>query len=84
MDANASRPTVLDILSDYWRLLPTYQGIQLDDLEVERIVYGIFPTYKSAPVKPEFDRVIQIGDAGGLQSPLSFGGVAALTRHMSR
>lgn len=26
----------------------------------------------------------QVGDASGIQSPLSFGGFGALTRHMSR
>ncbi len=29
-------------------------------------------------------RIIQIGDASGLQSPLSFGGFGALTRHLAR
>lgn len=29
-------------------------------------------------------RVLQIGDASGIQSPLSFGGFGALTRHLRR
>lgn len=29
-------------------------------------------------------RVLQIGDASGIQSPLSFGGFGALTRHLGR
>ena len=29
-------------------------------------------------------RVLQVGDASGIQSPLSFGGFGALTRHLSR
>lgn len=29
-------------------------------------------------------RVLQIGDASGIQSPLSFGGFGALTRHIKR
>ena len=30
------------------------------------------------------DRVLQIGDASGIQSPLSFGGFGALMRHARR
>jgi hypothetical protein len=31
-----------------------------------------------------FCRILQIGDASGIQSPLSFGGFGALTRHLQR
>ncbi len=37
-----------------------------------------------SPLKPAWDRVLQIGDASGIQSPLSFGGFGALTRHLPR
>lgn len=60
------------------------QGISLDQVEPLRILFGWFPTYKDSPMKTPFDRVLQIGDASGIQSPLSFGGFGAMARHLSR
>lgn len=37
-----------------------------------------------SPLEPQWDRVMQVGDASGIQSPLSFGGFGALTRHLGR
>eukprot|EP00898_Chlorokybus_atmophyticus_P001090 jgi/Chlat1/1982/Chrsp158S00127 len=56
----------------------------LEKLEVLRVLFGFFGTYRSSPLRPNFDRVIQAGDASGIQSPLSFGGFGALARHLSR
>jgi len=56
----------------------------LSTLSFERLLFGVFPTYRDSPLKPGFDRVLQVGDASGLQSPLSFGGLAALSRHLPR
>ncbi|KAL0405334.1 UNVERIFIED_CONTAM: hypothetical protein Slati_3847300, partial [Sesamum latifolium] len=60
------------------------QGVSLDDLEVLRVIYGIFPTYRDSPLPAAFDRVLQFGDASGIQSPVSFGGFGSLTRHLGR
>eukprot|EP00887_Chlorella_sp_A99_P007402 scaffold2.g7402.t1 len=67
------------------------QGVALEDMEVRRILFGTFFTFRDIPLRPAFDRVIQarrqqqgVGDAGGLQSPLSFGGFASLARHLAR
>jgi flavin-dependent dehydrogenase len=84
MDLAAERPSVLEIMNDYWRLLPTYQGVDLDRLELRRVLFGLFVSYKDSPLPVAFDRVMQVGDAGGLQSPLSFGGFGAITRHINR
>jgi len=65
-------------------LLPAYQGVDLDALELQRVLFGLFVSYKDSPLPVRFDRVMQVGDAGGLQSPLSFGGFGAITRHMGR
>ena len=35
-------------------------------------------------MKPDWSRLIAVGDASGIQSPLSFGGFGALTRHLGR
>ena len=58
--------------------------VKLEDLEVLRILFGFFPTYRDSPLRPPAARVLQIGDASGVQSPLSFGGFGALTRHLGR
>ena len=39
---------------------------------------------RDSPLRPPSDRVLQIGDASGVQSPLSFGGFGAMTRHLAR
>jgi hypothetical protein len=64
--------------------MPEYQCVNLDDLTPERILFGFFPTFRDSPLKPQFDRVLAVGDASGIQSPLSFGGFGALTRHIKR
>jgi flavin-dependent dehydrogenase len=84
MDAKPERPSVAEIFDDYWELLPRYQGIDVDDLEFQRILYGVFPTYRSSPIQSPFHRILAVGDASGIQSPLSFGGFGSLTRHMER
>eukprot|EP00873_Tetraselmis_striata_P045663 jgi/Tetstr1/465927/TSEL_010541.t1 len=84
LDAEPHRPSLEALFEDYWRLMPEYQGVELDDLEVQRLVFGFFPTFRNSPLQPGWDRILQVGDASGIQSPLSFGGFGALTRHMSR
>ena len=42
------------------------------------------PHCRASPLQPQFGRVLQIGDASGIQSPLSFGGFGALSRHLPR
>lgn len=87
MDANAKRISLFDLMEDYWKLLPIYQPSIKNpetDLDIKRILFAYFPTYRDAPLKPAYSRVLAVGDASGIQSPLSFGGFGALTRHLSR
>lgn len=84
MDAHPDRPSVRELFDDYWELLPKYQGLAAEDQQLLRVLYGLFLTYKDSPLRPGFDRVLQIGDASGIQSPLSFGGFVCLTRHIGR
>jgi hypothetical protein len=46
MDASPQRPSIEEILDDYWELLPRYQGVQVQDLDFKRVLYGMFPTYR--------------------------------------
>lgn len=84
LDATPNRPSFEQMLEDYWDLMPPYQGIKLEDVEILRVLFGLFPTYQSSPLPAAFDRILQVGDASGIQSPISFGGFAAITRHLSR
>lgn len=84
LDADPMRPSLVSLMDDYWKLMPSYQGVEIDDLEPQRILFGFFPTYRASPLTPGWDRILQVGDASGIQSPLSFGGFGALTRHLHR
>ncbi|KAF7815389.1 lycopene beta/epsilon cyclase [Senna tora] len=77
-------PKLEELLEEYWDLMPEYQGVSLDNLEILRVIYGIFPTYRESPLQAAFSRVLQFGDASGIQSPVSFGGFGSLTRHLGR
>ncbi|GAX28670.1 hypothetical protein FisN_33Hh056 [Fistulifera solaris] len=87
LDADSTRPSLESIMEDYWSLLPIYQpSIQNpdEDLDFKRVLFAYFPTYRDSPLKPQWNRILAVGDASGIQSPLSFGGFGALTRHLSR
>jgi len=87
MDADANRPSLESFMEDYWDQLPQYQPSIKDpehDLDVQRVLFAFFPTYKDSPLKPQWSRILAVGDASGVQSPLSFGGFGALTRHLGR
>ncbi len=87
MDASEGRPSLSTLMDDYWKQLPIYQPSITDvetDLDVKRVLFAYFPTYKDSPLQPEYSRILAVGDASGIQSPLSFGGFGALTRHLER
>jgi len=87
MDAEEARPSLTSLMEDYWKLLPIYQPSISDverDLDVKRVLFAFFPTYRDSPLAPKWSRILAVGDASGIQSPLSFGGFGALTRHLDR
>jgi lycopene cyclase CruP len=71
-------------MEEYVRLLPDYQQVERADLKVERALFGVLPSYRQSPLQPAWDRILQVGDSSGSQSPLSFGGFGALLRHLER
>ncbi|KAB2613570.1 hypothetical protein D8674_035886 [Pyrus ussuriensis x Pyrus communis] len=79
-------PKIEELLEEYWKLMPEYQEVSLDDLEIQRVLYGIFLHIVTGkfPLPAAFNRVLQFGDASGIQSPVSFGGFGSLTRHLNR
>lgn len=79
------RQSLTEALEDYLETVPTYQGIDVDEMHVKRILFGFFPSYfRDCPTKVRFDRILPVGDAGGLQSPISFGGFGCCLRHLNR
>ena len=83
-EAHPDRPGLEALMEYYWQLLPDYQQVDLADLQIQRVLFGILPAYRASPLTPGWDRIFQVGDSSGLQSPLSFGGFGALLRHLSR
>ena len=83
-------PSLVDTLEAFWTALPGYQRLDgredpLAELIVSRVVFGWFPTYRrNAPLQPSFDRILSVGDASAVQSPISFGGFCAMLRHLPR
>ncbi|KAK9841219.1 hypothetical protein WJX74_002056 [Apatococcus lobatus] len=83
-DSDKSRPDLATLLERYFELLPQYQGVPLEQLTFRRVLFAGFPCYADGPLRPAFPRIIQVGDAGAAQSPLSFGGFASMVRHLPR
>jgi lycopene cyclase CruP len=84
LDADPSRPSLEQLFEDYLHLLPTYQKVELQQLQFKRALFGIFPCYRKSPLNPKWHRILPIGDSSGSQSPLSFGGFGAMVRHLNR
>jgi len=77
-------PTIPDVFEEYVEALPSYQQISLEKLKVKRALCASFVAFRNSPLQTPFDRILQVGDAAGIQSPLSFGGFGALCRHLPR
>ncbi|XP_071679683.1 uncharacterized protein [Lolium perenne] len=84
VDPQFGCPKLEELLEIYWNLMPGYQDAILENLDIRRVIFGIFPTYRDSPLPAAFDRILQVGDASGIQSPVSFGGFGSLTRHLGR
>ncbi|GBG71150.1 hypothetical protein CBR_g8452 [Chara braunii] len=84
IDAHPERPSLELMMETYFNEMPQYQGVQIEDIQFLRFVFAMFPTYRDSPLPAAFDRVLQVGDASGIQSPLSFGGFGSIARHLKR
>ena len=84
MDAHPEHLGLEDLFEEYLRLLPEYQGVDLNQLQLQRALFGFFPSYRNSPVKSPWNRILPVGDSSGNQSPLSFGGFGAMVRHLKR
>lgn len=84
MDAHPQRLSLEALFEEYLRLLPEYQGVELSQLQLQRALFGFFPSYRQSPLQTPWHRILPVGDSSGNQSPLSFGGFGAMVRHLKR
>ncbi len=84
MDADPQHIGLEAFFEEYFRLMPKYQGVELQQLNIKRALFGFFPSYRQSPLKTPFSRILPVGDSSGNQSPLSFGGFGAMIRNLKR
>ncbi len=84
LDAHPERPSLEFFFEEYLRLLPEYQGVELSQLDFQRVLFGFFPSYRQSPIKMPWSRILPVGDSSGGQSPVSFGGFGSMVRHLKR
>ncbi|MCC5637467.1 flavin-dependent dehydrogenase [Nostoc sp. CHAB 5844] len=79
--------SLLEMYEDFFTILPEYRRCDLDKLVWKKPTFGYIPGHfsvSSSDRKVAFDRLIAIGDAASLQSPLVFTGFGSLVRNLER
>lgn len=79
--------SLLEMFEDFFTILPEYRRCNLDNLVWKKATFGYIPGYFSLGGSDRtvaYDRLISIGDAACLQSPLVFTGFGSLVRNLSR
>ncbi|WP_017716585.1 NAD(P)/FAD-dependent oxidoreductase [Kamptonema formosum] len=79
--------SLLEMYEDFFTILPEYRRCDMDKLVWKKATFGYIPGHFSASArdrKVAFDRLIAIGDAASLQSPLVFTGFGSLVRNLPR
>ena len=87
-EVNAKNPgSLLEMYEDFFTILPEYRRCDLDKLVWKKPTFGYIPGHfstSSSDRKIAVDRLIAIGDAASLQSPLVFTGFGSLVRNLER
>jgi lycopene cyclase CruA len=85
---NSKNPgSLLEMYEDFFTILPEYRRCDLDKLVWKKPTFGYIPGHFSVGSGDRtvaFDRLIAIGDAASLQSPLVFTGFGSLVRNLER
>ena len=79
--------SLLEMYEDFFSILPEYRRCDLDQLQWKKATFGYIPGYFSMGSNDRtiaFDRLLAIGDAASLQSPLIFTGFGSLVRNLPR
>ncbi len=79
--------SLLEMYEDFFTILPEYRRCDMDQLTWRKATFGYIPGHFSGDDRDRtvaFDRLIAIGDAASLQSPLVFTGFGSLVRNLTR
>ncbi len=87
-EPNPENPgSLLEMYEDFFTILPEYRRCDLDKLKWKKATFGYIPGHFSVGSRDRtvaFDRLVAIGDAASLQSPLVFTGFGSLVRNLGR
>jgi lycopene cyclase CruA len=85
---NAQNPgSLLEMYEDFFTILPEYRRCEMTDLTWHKPTFGYIPGHFSLNANSRqvaYDRLVAIGDAAALQSPLVFTGFGSLVRNLPR
>ncbi|HEY9853119.1 MAG TPA: flavin-dependent dehydrogenase [Leptolyngbyaceae cyanobacterium] len=79
--------SLLEMYEDFFTILPEYRRCDMDKLVWKKPTFGYIPGHFSVGSSDRavaYDRLIAIGDAASLQSPLIFTGFGSLVRNLGR
>ncbi|HEY9908022.1 MAG TPA: flavin-dependent dehydrogenase [Thermosynechococcaceae cyanobacterium] len=79
--------SLLEMYEDFFAILPEYRRCDLDKLVWKKPTFGYIPGHFSTSGhdrQVSFDRLISVGDAASMQSPLIFTGFGSLVRNLPR
>lgn len=79
--------SLLEMYEDFFTIVPEYRRCDVDELVWSKPTFGYIPGHFSVNDRDRhvaFDRLMAIGDAASLQSPLVFTGFGSLVRNLTR
>ncbi|ABG51022.1 conserved hypothetical protein [Trichodesmium erythraeum IMS101] len=79
--------SLLEMYEDFFTILPEYRRCDMEKLVWKKPTFGYIPGHfsiKASDRQIAFDRLVCIGDAASLQSPLVFTGFGSLVRNLPR
>ena len=79
--------SLLEMYEDFFTILPEYRRCDMEQLEWKKATFGYIPGHFSVGKRDRavaFDRLLALGDAASLQSPLVFTGFGSLIRNLDR
>lgn len=79
--------SLLEMYEDFFSILPEYRRCDLDKLTWKKPTFGYIPgrfTVSKNERKVACDRILCIGDAASVQSPLIFTGFGSLVRNLGK
>jgi lycopene cyclase CruA len=83
----ANPGSLLEMYEDFFTILPEYRRCDPEKLVWKKPTFGYIPGHFSTSDRDRtvaFDRLVAIGDAASLQSPLIFTGFGSLVRNLER